>query len=79
MIQLKNKETGSLLGTIDESDLNFLTDNLEEEWEEDTDYYLDRATLDMLKERGASDALMEILERAMRGRDDVEIEWSRTA
>lgn len=79
MIQLKNKETGSLLGTIDEKDLQFLIDNLEEEWEEDTDYYLDRATLDMLKDRGAPGALMELLERAMRGRNDIEIEWSRTA
>ena len=49
MIQLRNKETGSLLGSISEEDLQFLIDNLEEEWEEDTDYYLNRETLDLLE------------------------------
>lgn len=78
MIQLKNKETGSLLGSITEEELQFLIDNLEEEWEEDTDYYLNRTTLEMLMDRGASQSLLEILERAMGDRDDIEIEWSRS-
>ncbi|NIO00718.1 MAG: galactosyldiacylglycerol synthase [Candidatus Latescibacteria bacterium] len=78
MIQLRNKETGSILGSISEEDLQFLVDNLEEEWEEDADYYLTRATVDMLKSRGAPETLMKLLERAIGDRDDIEIEWSRT-
>jgi hypothetical protein len=77
MIQLRNKETGSLLGSISDEDLQFLIDNLEEEWEEDTDYYLDRATVEMLKSRGASEPLLRLLETAMGDGDSVEIEWSR--
>ena len=78
MVYLKDKETGLRLGEISEEDLQFLNDNLEEEWEEDTDYYIDRATLEMLKERGASEPLARIFEAAMKGKDYVEIEWSRS-
>jgi len=51
---------------------------LEEEWEEDTDYYINRATLTMLEESGAAQSLVELIERAMGDGDDVEIEWSRS-
>ncbi len=77
MIQLRNKETSSLLGSISDEDLQFLIDNLEEEWKEDADYYLNRTTLDMLKSQGASVPLMSLLETAMGDKDSIEIEWSR--
>lgn len=77
MIRLKDKETGSILGSISEDDLQFLIDQLEEEWEEDTDYYLNRATLDMLKNQGASEPLMSLLEAAIGEKESIEIEWSR--
>ena len=77
MIRLRDKETGAELGSITEEDLQFMIDNLEEEWEEDQDYYLNRQTLEMLKVRGAPPALAEMLESAMRDGDDVEVEWSR--
>jgi hypothetical protein len=77
MIRLRNKETGSELGSITEEDLQFLIDNLEEEWEEDQDYYLNRQTLEMLESRGASTSLVQLLGGAMGDRDDVEVEWSR--
>lgn len=77
MIRLRIKETGVELGSITEEDLQFLIDNLEEEWEEDQDYYLNRQTLEMLKSRGVSASLAQMLEGAMGDRDDVEVEWSR--
>jgi hypothetical protein len=77
MIRLRNKETGDDLGSISDQDLQFLIDNLEEEWEEDKDYYLNRQTLEMLQGRGASAALVKTLESAFGERDDVEVEWSR--
>ncbi len=73
MIELHDKGNGSHLGSISEDDLKFLIDNLEEESEDDTDYYLTRETLELLKNRGASAALTEVLESALGGRDDVEI------
>jgi len=78
MIQLLDKETGSHLGSISEEDLQFLIDNLEEESEDDTDYYLNHVTLEMLKKKGADQPLLDILESALGDREDVEIEWSRT-
>ena len=77
MIRLRIKETGTELGPITEEDLQSLIDNLEEEWEEDQDYYLNRQTLEMLKGRGISASLAQMLERAMGEGDDVEVEWSR--
>jgi hypothetical protein len=78
MIKLRNKESGELLGSISEEQLQFLIDNLEEETPDDTDYYLNRSTLEMLREIGADKSLMEILERSLGDRDDVEIVWSKT-
>jgi hypothetical protein len=78
MIQMRDKETGKLLGSISEENLQFLIDNLEEESDDDTDYYLNRTTVDMLKENGASDELIELLNNALGDRDDVEIEWVRS-
>ena len=77
MIRLRNKETGTEVGSITEEDLQFLIDNLEEEWEEDKDYYLNRQTLEMLEGRGISAALARMLDQAIGDGDDVEVEWSR--
>jgi processive 1,2-diacylglycerol beta-glucosyltransferase len=78
MIQLSDKENGTPLGTISEADLQFLIDNLEEEWAEDTDYYLNRTTFEMLKNKGAGQSLLDILEPVFNEREDIEIEWSRS-
>ena len=77
MIQLRDKETGSLLGDITEEQLQFLIDHLEEETSDDTDYYLNRTMLEMLKEKDPDKALMELLEKALGDREDMEIEWVR--
>ncbi|UCH62284.1 MAG: galactosyldiacylglycerol synthase [Fidelibacterota bacterium] len=77
MIQLLDKETGALLGTISEEDLQFLIDNLEEESIDDTDYYLNRVTLEMLKEKDVGQTLIDLLESALGDREDLEIEWSQ--
>ena len=78
MIQLRDRETGASIGDITEEQLQFLIDHLEEESEEDTDYYLDRATLDMLREKGLDASLLKLLEEALGGREELEIEWSRS-
>ena len=77
MITLRDKESGNPIGTITEAQLQFLADQLEEEWAEDTDYWLDQSTIDLLAERGADDALVDLLRRAMGDRDEMEITWSR--
>jgi processive 1,2-diacylglycerol beta-glucosyltransferase len=77
MIQLQDKQSGSILGSISEDDLQFLIDNLEEESEDDVDYYLNHSTLEIFKEKGISSTLLNVLENALGDREDVEIEWSR--
>ena len=77
MITLRDKETGNPIGVITEAQLQLLADQLEEEWAEDTDYWLDQSMLDVLAEGGADEALVDLLRRAMGDRDEMEITWSR--
>ena len=77
MIEVRDKETGSVLGTITEAQLRFLIDQLEEEDEEDRDYYINRPTLDLFEERGADPELMKVLRRALGDREEMEIVWAR--
>jgi len=56
-----------MLGTITEEQLDFLIENLEEEFDEDEEYYLSPDTLDYLKEQGADSGLVSMLEKALEG------------
>lgn len=78
MINVYDNETGEKIGTITEEELGFLQANLEEEWLEDRDYYINVATLEMFGERGVDAALMNLLRQGLRGRDEMEIRWSRS-
>ena len=77
MIQLRDKEKGTVLGEITADDLQFLIDNLEEESEDDTDYFINRSTIEIFKEKGTNKTLIKLLEDALGDRDDMEIEWSK--
>ena len=78
MIQLQDKENGEVLGSITEDDLQFLIDNLEEESDDDTDYYINRSTLEIFKGKGTNQTLIELLENALGDRADMEIEWVKS-
>ncbi|MGH7963229.1 MAG: galactosyldiacylglycerol synthase [Candidatus Binatia bacterium] len=77
MVKLHNKDTGVLLGTITEEQLQFLIDQLEEESSNDTDYYLDQTTLEMFEQAGADASLLSVLRKAIGERESIEIRWSR--
>ncbi len=77
MIVLTNKDTGIELGRITEAQLQFLVDQLEEESPTDTDYWLNRAELKILKENGADPELLALLEQGMGEADDMEVSWER--
>ncbi|HWP67566.1 MAG TPA: galactosyldiacylglycerol synthase [Candidatus Limnocylindria bacterium] len=77
MVQLRDKATGASLGSVTEDDLQFLVDHLEEEFSEDTDYYIDSDTVDMLREAGASAALLAALDTALGDTGEAEIQWTR--
>ncbi len=77
MIELKDKETGRSIGRITEEQLQFLLDQLEEEDDEDQDYWLDSDTLDLFVERGIDTALLTVLRDALGEREGVELVWVR--
>ena len=77
MPKLYNKDTNEFLGTITDAQLEFLTDQLEEESATDTDYYLNRDTLDVFEQAGADAGLMEVLRKAIGDKEDVEVRWVR--
>jgi hypothetical protein len=77
MVKIYDKENGAWLGTIDEKQLQFFIDQLEEESSEDQDYYINEATLDMFQDAGADPALITMLRAALNGRIEMEIRWSR--
>ena len=59
-----------ILGTLTEKQLDFLMENLEEEFEEDEEYFLSLETVDFLKEQGADNDLIAMLEKALAGTQD---------
>lgn len=79
MIELRDKNTNERLGTIDDSELKFLVDELEEESETDRDYYFDADTVDMLEADGASPSLVALFRRILgpQAQEGVEITWKR--
>jgi processive 1,2-diacylglycerol beta-glucosyltransferase len=76
-IELFDNETGTVLGTITESQLQFLIDQLEEESSDDRDYYLIPRTLELLEQRGADAELLALLRAGLGEREGFEIRWER--
>jgi hypothetical protein len=59
-----------VVGTMTEKQLDFLIDNLEEEFAEDEEYFLNAETIDYLREQGAESDLIALLEKALAGATD---------
>ena len=78
MITLRNKENNQKIGIISEDQLQFLIDQLEEEDNKDQDYYVNRDTLELLKENGADSQLIKMLTEALGSKDDLDIIWAKT-
>ncbi len=77
MATLYELSTDRPLGEISDDQLQFMIDQLEEESSDDQDYYLNTATLDLFAERGADAGLLDVLRRAMAGKEELEIRWER--
>lgn len=77
MIDLYNDTTDQLIGSITEADLKVLQDALEEESSEDHDYYIDRATIDVIGDGRATDHLLKVLRDALGSGDSVDIRWEQ--
>jgi hypothetical protein len=77
MIHLYNDTTNQLLGSITEADLRVLQDALEEESSDDQNYFIDRATIDVIGDGRATDHLLKVLRDALGSSDGVDIRWER--
>lgn len=75
MTQLFDKETGTPIGEINDAQLQFLLDQLEEESATDRDYYINQDTLAVFESGGVDSALLALLRGAMGGREEMEIRW----
>jgi hypothetical protein len=78
MIEILDKQTGRSLGTLSDEQFQFLSDQLEEESSTDDDYYLNRATVDILEEQGADPGLVALLRTALGAAEETEIRWQRS-
>lgn len=75
MPRLIRLDTGDEIGTIDDKQLAFLVSQLEEEHDDDKDYFIDRDTLELLSDNGADPELLALLEKALAGDDEMDIAW----
>jgi hypothetical protein len=77
MIQLTFANTHEPAGSITEEQLQFLTDQLEEEYLADQDYAFTALTVDYLEGQGASAELLEVLRSALGAQEEVILRWSK--
>ncbi len=79
MINLYRVANDQLIGPISPADRQVLIDVLEEESAQDRDYYINAATIDLLAEGGASEAMLNLLRLALGTTDGLDIRWVERA
>jgi hypothetical protein len=65
--ELPDSYKREILGALTEDQLDFLMENLEEEFDEDMEYFLDSPALEYLKDQKADKNLLALLEKALTG------------
>ncbi|MFZ2358955.1 MAG: galactosyldiacylglycerol synthase [Anaerolineae bacterium] len=75
MVHIYNDTSDEFVGSISDEDFAFMQRDLEEESLEDTNYYINQATVDMFEQQGASPALVAVLRTALADAEDVDIRW----
>jgi hypothetical protein len=75
MPMLMRIDTDKEIGQVTDAQLAFLVAQLEEEHDEDQDYYIDRDTLEFLSDNGCDPELHAMLEKAMGTDEEMDIGW----
>lgn len=75
MPRLVRIDTDQEIGTITQEQLDFLIEQLEEEHDDDQDYYIDRETLELLSDNGCDPELFALLEKALGKDEEMDIAW----
>jgi hypothetical protein len=63
------------IGTIDDKQLLFLKEQLEEEHDDDTEFFIDRDTLELLSDNGADPELLAMLEKGLADDDEMDVSF----
>jgi len=77
MFNLYNQSTNALIGTISQNQLQFLIDQLEEEFPEDQDYSITGLELAYFEGQGGDPELLRMLRQALDNQDEIIIRWTR--
>jgi len=77
-IRIYDKNSGALLGDIEQEDLQVMIDAMEEESSRDQDYFVDAQTIELLHHEGASDRLLKLLREIVGTSDGVDIRWEES-
>jgi len=77
MIDLYDDASNQLIGSMTEADLQVLVDALEEESIDDHDYYITAATIDVVADGRATEHMVNLLRKALGGKEGVDIRWER--
>jgi hypothetical protein len=75
MPRLIRIDSGAELGTIDDKQVAFLVEQLDEDDDNETEYFIDRETLELLSDNGADPDLLALLEKGMGDDDEMDIAW----
>lgn len=75
MIEIYNKRSGELIGTITEKQLRFMQYQMEEESIRDRDYSITPLEIEYFLGQGAEPELINMLRKALGDKDEVIIEW----
>lgn len=75
MPRLVRLDTGDDIGAIDDKQLAFLVEQLEEEHDDDKNYFIDKETLELLSDNGADPELLALLEKGLAGDEEMDISW----
>ena len=75
MPRLFRLDTGDDIGTITDAQLAFIVEQLEEEHDDDKDYFIDRDTLELLSDNGGDPDLLALLEKAIGEDEGMNIAW----
>jgi len=75
MPRLFRIDTSADIGNISDAQLAFLVAQLEEEHDEDQDYFIDKDTLELLSDNGIDAELFALLEKALGDDESMDIAW----
>ena len=73
MPRLIRLDSGDEIGNITDAQRAFLVAQLENDNEDDTDFFIDRETLELLSDNDADPELLALLEKGLAGDEDMSI------